>query len=65
MNLEVPPWIADFRFSAALYIFSCRFPGLWEVVFYLLTFSEFSGRGFSARYVPGFLLGPGGGYLFA
>ena len=46
MNLGVPPWMADFRLSAALDFFPRRFPGLWGGwFFYLLTFSEISGRG--------------------
>ena len=45
--------------------FFCCFPGLRGVVFYFLTFSELSGRGFSARYVPGLFCWAGLGTGFA
>ena len=51
-NLEAPPWIADFRFSAALDCFFLTFS--WSLggdCSYFLTFSEFSGRLFVWRCV--------------
>ena len=50
----MPPWIADFRFSAALVsFFSWRVPGLWGVVFLLVDDFRVFGSGFFARYVSG------------
>ena len=54
MNLEAPPWTADFRYSAALNIFFLDvFLDFARWFFYLLMFIEFSGRGVSGRCVPG------------